>query len=355
MPDPEPLPTPAADRPDGAPLGGPGVGARVWRWTRVVLALGLVVWLVVLAKPGRLWDTLRGAQYLWALAAAPCALFATLLDALRLYLLMRPHGYRGGLWGVVKTNFVVNFTSLFLPGTIGGGAVAWYRLSRPDALRAQTFAALTLNTALKVAVICALGALALAVDPDLGGAYGGVMGILLLGAATPLAGIALMLWTPAPGWVGALYRHVFAGFMPERVTQAVANVVESFERYRDARWSVLAATAVGFVSRLAANVGFLFCLFAVSVPFSYARLLWIMCATEAASMIPLTLSGFGLCQVTYVELMKVFGVTRAKALASHLVGWTSLAPVYAAGALILLFEAARKRHRDREEEEAKPC
>ena len=353
MPDPIPSAPESSAPPESAERRSRA--AVVWRWVRVALAVGLVVWLVIVARPGRLWDTLKATRLLWVLAAAPCAMVATLLDAGRLYLLMRPHGYRGGLWGVVKTNFVVNFTSLFLPGTVGGGAVAWYRLSRPDALRAQTFAALTLNTALKVSVICVLGALALAIDPELGGAYGGLTGVLLLGAIAPLAGIALMLWTRAPRWVGAVYHRLFSGLAPERLTRAVDNTVESFERYRDARWSVLGATAVGFASRLIANVGFLFCLFAVSVSFSYVRLLWIMCATEAASMIPLTLSGFGLCQVTYVELMNAFGVDRAKALASHIVSWAALAPVYAAGALILLLEAARSQHGNREGEETDAC
>ena len=332
---------------EAAPDSRPSVGRRVWRWTRVALALGMVGWVVVAARPARLWETLRDARFLWVLAAAPCALGAALLDAARLYWLMRPHGYRGGLWGVVKTNFVVNFASLFLPGTVGGGAVAWYRLSRPDRLRAQAFAALTLNAVLKIVVVCGLGAAALGLDPKLGGAYRGLTGLLLGGALAPVAGIALLLWTGLAGWMGRTHHRLFARFLPERLNLAVDNVVESFETYRGSRGEVVWAVAAGFVSRLLANVGFLFCLYAVSAPFSYVRLVWIMCATEASSMLPLTLSGFGLCQVTYVELMYVFGVGRARALASHIVGWVALLPVYAAGAAIMLREAAGRGEGER--------
>ena len=58
-------------------------------------------------------------------------------------------------------------------------------------------------------------------------------------------------------------------------------------------------------------------------------------------MIPLTLSGWGLPQVAYVSLYALSGVSAGQALASHIVSWVAILPVYAVGASILLAEALK--------------
>ena len=179
---------------------------RVGGWLRLLLVLAMIAGLVVIARPSRLWSALAGAEYLWVLAAVPVAVCAILLDALKLYWLVRPVGFSGGWWSVARTTLVVNFVSLFLPGTVGGGAVAWYRLARPDKLHAQMFVALSLNAALKVVAICGVGALALALDVQAAQEHRAWIVPLLIVAALPTLARLLMITT---GLAGALKRfHV---------------------------------------------------------------------------------------------------------------------------------------------------
>jgi uncharacterized membrane protein YbhN (UPF0104 family) len=333
--------TPATDRAADAPAP-PGTWARAWRWTRIALALALLAGLVWVARPEQLWRQLCAARYLWTLAALPFAFAGTMADAVRLYWLMRPVGWRGGFGSVAKTNLVVNAVSIFLPGTIGGGAVAWFRLSAPDGLRAQTAVALSLNAVLKFTAVCGVSAAALALDAGAAGESRGWVAPLALMAALPLAALMAMLYTPLATRLREFHSARLARRMPARLHEVGRKLLESFERYRAAPGATLAALGAGVCRLALVNVASLFCVWAVGIDMPYLRVLWITGAMEVAGMMPFTLAGWGLPQVTYVGLMGLCGVAADQALASHVLSWVACMPIYLAGAGALMAESVRK-------------
>ena len=331
--------------PQSAPAGdGRGTLLRIWRWLRVAIVLGMLAGLVVIAKPGQLWHTIISARYVWIWAVAP-ALCATFCDGFKLYCLVRPLGFRGGWWSVLQTNLVVNSVSQFLPGTIGGGAVAWWRLSRADNLRAQMFAALGMNTVVKLAVIGGAGGLALALDAQSAGAYRVWTAPLLVVAALPLGLYLLVICTPLPTWLKRSQALMAGRFLPLRVHDAIRKILESVESYRGAWPMALLALAFGVARMLVFVWVPIFCLRAVGAPpVGYVRLLWITCAIEVSGMIPLTLSGWGLPQVTAVALLALSGVTEAQAVSAlGVLSPAAQLPVYLAGAGVLLAEAVHRK------------
>ena len=183
-------------------------------------------------------------------AAVPVAVCAILLDALKLYWLVPPIGFTGGWWSVARTTLVVNFVSLFLPGTVGGGAVAWYRLARPDKLHAQMFVALSLNAALKVVAICGVGALALALDVQAAQEHRAWIVPLLIVAALPTLILLLMIATGLAGGLKRFHVKSLPGLMPHRLHEALRKILESLETYR--------AHAPNLLAALGANVARVF-------------------------------------------------------------------------------------------------
>ena len=339
------LPSPSSSERDTGPLDRRGLAARLWRWTRLIIVLAMLAGLVIIAEPARLWRALAEAEYLWALAAVPFAFGGVFFDALRLCLLMKPHGFRGGLGAVLRTNLVVNLVSLFLPGTVGGGTVAWYRLSKPDQLRAQTFAALSLNTVLKLAVIAGAGALALALDARAAGKYRAMFGPLVVAAALPVVILFLMLWTGLTSRIKQFHISALPRFTPRRVHEAMRKVFESFETYREDRNSVMAGLVAGLGRKLLENFVFLFALYAVGMKgeIGFGRMLWIACAVELASMMPFTFAGLGLPQVTFVALLAAFSVGKDISLAAQVIVLAAMLPVYLSGAVVLTVESLQKR------------
>lgn len=329
--------TPSESHAAAAPAGR--AWRRVWWWVRLIAVLGLLAGLVAVARPRELWQALAGTQGLWLLAGTPFALGAGALDALKLYALMKPHGYTGGWGSVLRTSLVVNVLSMFLPGTVGGGVVAWYRLSQRDGLRAQSLVALTVNTVVKLVVVCGAGAAALALDARARGAYAGFIPTLLLLGALPLLGLLAVLFTGVAGWAKRIHVETLGRWMPRRLHDLGRKLFESLESYRAHPLSVLGALGAGLGRKLLENVCFLFALWAVGAEVGFARVLWVMCAVEVAGMIPLTLGGLGLPQVTYVGLLAAMGLAEAPALASSIVSWAAFLPVYLAGAGILLAES----------------
>jgi uncharacterized membrane protein YbhN (UPF0104 family) len=319
---------------------------RAGRWLRLILVLAMIAGLVVIAKPSRLASALAGAKYLWVLAVFPVAVCTILLDALKLYWLVRPVGFGGGWWSVAKTTLVVNFASLFLPGTVGGGAVAWYRLARPEKLHAQMFVALSLNAVLKIAAVCGVGAAALALDVGAAPEHRGWIAPLLIVAALPTLILLLMVSTGLTAWLRGFHLGSLPGLMPHRLHDALRKILESLETYRSHGPSLWGALSANAVRVLVGCLCAFFCLIAVGVTdISYVRILWIMCSVEVASMIPISLAGIGLPQVTFVGLLAAFKVAAARSLASHLVSWIPWLPVYLCGAVLMLRESLAKPDR----------
>jgi len=328
------------EQPDDRKSLSPRGGWTVWRGVRIALALGMVAAVIAVAGPARLWAALRDARYVWVLLAVPMAFLGAFFDAVKLWMLLKPQGHRAGLGSVFKTVLVVNAAALFLPSIIGGGAVAWYRLSKPDNLRAQSFTALSLNLVVKLVVLAALGILALALDAGAIGEYRAFIAPLSLVACLPVVGLVLMLGTGLSAWTKRVYERCFARFLPERAARAGSNVLESFENCRSEWGAVFGALAAGAGRKLLDGGVTLCALYAVGAEVSFVRVLWIVCAVEVASMIPLTLSAWGLFQVTYVGLFAAVGVAADTSLASHLIVWVAMLPVYLAGANILARESA---------------
>jgi uncharacterized protein (TIRG00374 family) len=288
----------------------------------------------------RLWTALAGADYLWVLAGVPFVLGAVMLDALKLYWLVRPVGFSGGWQSVAKTTLVVNFVSLFLPGTVGGGAVSWYRLARPDKLHAQMFVALSLNAALKIVAVCGVGALALGLDVRAAQEHRAWIAPLLIVASLPTLILLLMLVTGLTGWVRRFHVKLLPGLMPHRLHDALRKILESLETYRAHGANLLGALAANVARVFVGTFCTFFCLISVGaneVP--YVRVLWIMCAVEVVSMIPISLSGIGLPQVAFVGLLAAFQISATQSLASHVVSWIPWLPIYLCGALLMLRES----------------
>ena len=311
------------------------------------MVLAMFGGLVALARPAQLWRTLLQARYLLVLAAVPPIFAGAFFDAVKLHLLMRPHGFQGGFVSIWRTNLVVNFVSNFLPGTVGGGAVAWYRLSRPDRIGAQTFTALVLNTILKLVVICSVAALALALDATAADRYPRAIVPLAACAVLPVVLMLLMLRPRVTALLGRLHAAAFRRIGGQRLRSGARKVLESVETYRSYWLSVVGALAAGFARALVTVFCPLLCLRAVGVvDVTYVRLLWIMCAVEAAGMLPFTQANFGVPQVTYVALLVAFGVAKADAVASDVLAKISLLPLYLTGAGVMIQEnLARKRSR----------
>lgn len=315
-------------------------GRSWWAWLRIALVCAMVVALVVFADPVRLWRVLAGAKYLWVLAAIPFVFAGAVFDSLRLYLLMLPHGYRSRWLSVLRTNLVVNFASALLPvGAVGGGVVAWFRLSKPQGLKAQTFAALSVNMLLKLIVVSSLAAAGAALDVHSACVHPSLVGLLMAGAAIPIACLALLLWTNLTALLLRFNRHWLSRILPERIVRAGDRALESFQTYKVNKGILFVAMGAGFCRKLVGMGCPILVLYAVGIhDISFVRLLWIMCAVEVAGMLPLGIAGLGLPQMSYVGLLALFQVGADKALASNLLAYIPLVSLYLCGAAILFSE-----------------
>ena len=323
-----------SDSPEEKRLPRKRLARGIWRVLQSLIVLGLVAFILYEARPGRLWSALTEAKPVWVLLAVAPIFLCVVLDSVRLYLLMRPHGFDSGFGFILRTNLVVNFTSVFLPGTIGGGAISWYRLSRPQGLRAQSFAALI--------ALCVVGALAMAADFRGASGHDALEILLIVAGAAPLISLIVFLNTNILDTVSRFHDTGLARRLPEWLTSKSRKVLESLETYRRHQKLLGIALLAGIIRRAVGPLSPFFCLLAVDAAPEYLRIVWIMCAVEAVGMLPFSLSGFGLPQVTFVKLLEPFGIPVATALAANLLSMVALLALHLSGAAVLLLEPRLK-------------
>jgi uncharacterized membrane protein YbhN (UPF0104 family) len=117
------------------------------------------------------------------------------------------------------------------------------------------------------------------------------------------------------------------------------KVLESIETYRRHPRTVIIGLVCCMAGDIVTAVAVALCLGAVGVTgVSFVRVLWIMAATKASGMLPITMSGLGMPQVTFVGLMVACGVAQERAFAANIINLGVLIPMVLAGMGILLVE-----------------
>jgi glycosyltransferase 2 family protein len=293
-----PDPTEAAE----IPLKRP---PRRWlRWVRIVGGIGLLAVLLSRADFHDLTVRFTGALAVGGATAIACLALAQGLSALRWRVLLGPDA---APWSFLyRLYLIAAFFSLFLPTAIGG-----------DAIRAAAASRSLGRTSRMVATVLAdrmLGVFALAVFV--------VIGLVVAGGGASLG----LAWRPRPwmAWaaLGALFGLGLGVYLARRrLTRLLAFVGEGLATFRDlARDPGRLALAVllGFGVQGAYLLAWIALARALGLGVPTASFLLTVPIVSLSTMAPITLSGVGVREGTWILLLRPYGIGSADALALSL-------------------------------------
>lgn len=106
------------------------VNWRVIRWAGTILSVGLFIWLLTQVDWTEAWATLRGLSPWVLLAAVGLYVLGMVGNALRWWVLLRPVTHEVSFLEAVKIVFAGAFASNFLPSTVGGDALRVASIAR---------------------------------------------------------------------------------------------------------------------------------------------------------------------------------------------------------------------------------
>lgn len=311
---------------------------RRWRLGFTLLSLVALIWV---ASPGAILAVVRAADPWWMAAGVVLSVVATLLSASVFRQILAVRGVDAPYGLVLAANLAGDFYALSLPGGLAvGGTIRLIRLGRNGQGMSGVLAAIVAS---RVQEMLLQLSLALAAMPWLVGR--------LPAPGTWTAVIALGVLATASGYV-ALFsrasRRCGFGLMtrllprPGRPTKRLRRLLLRAGRVRAvSHWVHVQLLAMGVLRHLVGAAAFLAFAAAAGAELGLAPALWARGVTGIAMLLPLSVAGLGLRELSYVALLGLLDIPPATALAMSLMVFGSLLLNGAAGALIELGSAVR--------------
>lgn len=289
----------------------PGSKKAVALVLKTAVSVLLIALLVYYASPQEILHAISTADLWLLLTFVPLILAATWLAALQLKIFVDCHGMNVGLWRIVEIDFATEFYNLFLPGSVAGGAVRWYKLSRGNNMGVQAFAVIVLNRLVNTFALLALGLAGWLLQG--GHQEHAFIGVLLASGLLGLTfGVLLLSFRGVTEF--AQHRVLASTRIKPVIREKLAKVIEAMGEYR--RISVRDRCRLGLYAAggqlLLAGSTFLFCM-ALGMATSFTAILSVRALVTMAMLLPLSISGFGVREVGWVYGLGLYGAAPADA------------------------------------------
>ncbi len=285
-----------------------------WRGLAVVVLFAVAVfWLVPLPGITAVLQTITPSMLLWAFL---CWGLQHYLTALRLRLLATRQQITLTTPQVLAINLTVSFYQLFLPGTVAGAGLRWYRMTQAGGEKGAALTAVALNRLLDAFFGVTLG-LAFWLLARQGNVATGW--VVLLGMVGLTAVCWLLFARLAPhllGWLHsqmARWQQRWLVWLLEWVARLLVGTVAFAET---AVVDLLLLGLVGAAQFLSTILTFVFLAWAVGVNLPLLLLGAIRSALQFTSLIPFAF--LGVREAGLLALLTTMGVTAEKAVALSL-------------------------------------
>ncbi len=276
----------------------------IGRLGRILVAVGLTLFVLWKASPAEVWHAGRAADLRWIAAAIGLVLFDRALMAYRWLVLLRAvePRERPPIGAVMRIFFVSTFVGTFLP-SVGGDLVRAYSLSRYGVDTGQSAASVLMDRMLGVASIFILGVIGVSLAGTRFADRGVV--VTLAVALVACAATAVVIFSAR---AAELTRQLVSRLPGARAQRLGASLVDATRRYAHHHGNLVNVLA-GSIGVQVLRVVQAYCLgraLGISAPavvyFAFVPLILLI------MLLPVTVNGLGTSQVAFVWFFSQAGV-----------------------------------------------
>jgi uncharacterized protein (TIRG00374 family) len=277
-------------------------------------------------------NQLNGDEWRWFLGAVALIDVAFFVGAIRWFRLLRGAELHMPFSLALRAYFIGMFTNNFLPTGFGGDATRAIIVGRSRSRMSAAFTSVLVDRLTSVVCLVLVGWIALALDPS------AVPGSLVTGFAafTAVGAVAVVVGTfaslRAPRWSSRIPPRLLRSLSEARRTLAAYThqpALLAWVLVLGVAFQVLTVTASWLLAQsLGADVPF--ALLAVAAPM-----------VLLATVVPISIAGFGVREGSYVLLLGAAGVSHTDATLISLLTGVSIAAASLLGAVALVVPAGR--------------
>ncbi len=250
------------------------------------------------------------------LAGFLVALFSQFLNSVQMCWVMGKQTSTLSTYQIFVVNLVTQFYGLFLPGTLAGGAVRWYQFKISGVAPADALAAIIFNRLFEIALLVGFGALFLVAD---------VNRISNITALSAVPFISLLLVAAYyvlfnPRFHSLLLRIHHRLSIRGTWRSKLQKLVDALARYNVLNAGFrLKLLAMGITRQVIGIIGIYIFALALDIEISFYTLAWVRSVFTLLVMLPISISGLGVREVTFVSILTQYGVSAGSALMLSLV------------------------------------
>jgi len=278
-----------------------------------ITLLGYVLSLIPLKE---ISDALFSISLPLLLAGFLVTLFSQYLTSVQMCWVMGKQTTTLSTYRIFVINLVTKFYGLFLPGTLAGGAVRWYQFKISGVAPADALAAIVFNRLFETILLVGFGALFLAADVNK------ISNITAL-SAVPFISLLLV----ATYYV--LFNPRFHSFLVrghQRLSirgtwrSKLQKLVDALARYHVLKAGFrLKLLAMGITRQVVGIISIYVFALALDIEISFYTLAWVRSVFTLLVMLPISILGLGVRELTFVSILTQYGVPAGSALMLSLV------------------------------------
>jgi uncharacterized protein (TIRG00374 family) len=284
---------------------------NTWKpFARVALSAAVIAAIVATARLEHVLEALAEAHEKWIALGLAVNLLTRLFAAERTYAISRGVGLPLTRMQTVDAMFVANFWSLVLPGISAGSVATVYRYSRYGASIAAGVGVLSASRAIELAMFCALGAAAFAWSPHQSNTQVVIalcsVPFFILGAFILARRFAVRVrGTRAERRI----RFQFAQKMVDIATRAWIAFSSAPSK------QLVAATGFALTQGVLDAASVVAFAWSLNLDISWRDALWINALSYLAILLPISLAGLGVREVTIIIALAPLGIPKEAAIA----------------------------------------
>jgi glycosyltransferase 2 family protein len=288
-----------------------------WPWmaVRAAFSCGALLWVLHVAPLHTVVAPLRSAYLPLLIAGIAISLLARLAAAERTLVIGRALGLFVNRWQTIETLFISNFYALLSPGPVLSGVVTVYRYRRFGASMTGSIGSLLASRAVECAAFIALGTVCVLMDKRV--VLASVQYPLSLAvAALLMIGVGMACW-----WL--LHKRWLRRVHQERTSPAGDGL---FARLREAWHEVMHsgprmlwhAAIPATVQVVLSGASISVIASSLGIGLSLITAIWLSAAVYAVVLLPISVAGLGVREVTLVNALGLVGVSPRLAVALSL-------------------------------------
>ena len=288
---------------------------KTWTILRFAIAIAIIIFLFTKISVQDVVGSIISAKLYYVILAIIISIFAWIVASYRLKFFSALQGLIISTFQAFEINLSTLFYGLFLPGgNLTGGIIKFYKLSSKDKKLSEAFITLAIERVFATLALCIIGLFfwALSTPKDLNLLVLSMV-IILFGLGSFCSLIFIDRDQRVIKWLLGLANKVY-------VLPKLNRFVENLSGLgRIPSGSLIFMIAISMASQLLNVLVFFLLLESIDLDVPFVSIGWIRSVVVLVTMIPISISGMGLREGSFIILLGVYGISEDSAFAYSII------------------------------------